>query len=118
MPPVPEDKIYQVWVIEDDVPKPSGLFEPGQEDPVAAVVEHSVESDDAVAVTVESRGGFTQADQRSHAGGQSLNYSKVSTTRRVIDQDMLVHRGPEGRNQHKSAPSSPQDGDLIRPSIP
>ena len=87
MPPVPEDKIYQVWVIEDDVPKPSGLFEPGQEDPVAAVVEHSVESDDAVAVTVESRGGFAQADQRSHAGGQSLNYSKVSTTRRVIDQD-------------------------------
>ena len=56
MPPVPEDKIYQVWVIEDDVPKPSGLFEPGQ-DPVAAVVEHPVESDDAVEVTVEPEGG-------------------------------------------------------------
>jgi anti-sigma-K factor RskA len=61
MPAVPEDKIYQVWVIEDDVPKPSGLFEPGQES-VAAVVEHPVESDDAVEVTVELQGGFTQAD--------------------------------------------------------
>jgi len=38
-----------------------------------------VESDDAVAVTVESRGGFAQADQRSHAGGQSLNLIVIRT---------------------------------------
>jgi anti-sigma-K factor RskA len=57
VPAVPEDKIYQVWVIEDDVPKPSGLFEPAQEDPVAAVVEHPVEGADAVAVTVEPEEG-------------------------------------------------------------
>ena len=56
MPPVPEDKIYQVWVIEDDVPKPSGLFEPGQ-DPVAVVVVHPMEGGDVVAVTVEPEGG-------------------------------------------------------------
>ena len=56
MPPLPEDKAYQVWVIEDDVPKPGGLFEPGQ-DPVAAVVEHPVQGGDAVAVTVEPEGG-------------------------------------------------------------
>ena len=56
VPAVPEDKIYQVWVIEDDVPKPSGLFEPGQE-LVAAVVEHPVEGADAVAVTVEPEEG-------------------------------------------------------------
>ena len=28
MPPVPEGKIYQIWVIKDDTPRPSGLFEP------------------------------------------------------------------------------------------
>ena len=44
-------------LIEDDVPKPSGLFEPAQEDPVAAVVEHPVEGADAVAVTVEPEEG-------------------------------------------------------------
>ncbi len=56
MPPVPEGKIYQIWVIEDDVPKPSGLFEPRQ-DSVAAVVENPLDGADAVAVTVEPEGG-------------------------------------------------------------
>ena len=59
MPPVPEGKIYQIWVIEDDVPKPSGLFEPKQ-DSVAAVVEHPLDEADAVAVTVEPEGGSPQ----------------------------------------------------------
>ncbi len=56
MPPVPEDKTYQIWVIEDDIPKPSGLFEPG-EGSVAAVVEHPLDEADAVAVTIEPEGG-------------------------------------------------------------
>jgi anti-sigma-K factor RskA len=56
MPPVPEDKTYQIWVIEDDVPKPGGLFEPTQ-DPVAAVVEHPLQGGDVIAVTVEPEGG-------------------------------------------------------------
>ncbi len=56
MPPVPEGKTYQIWVIEDGVPKPSGLFEPDQ-DSVAAVVEHPVDEADVVAVTVEPEGG-------------------------------------------------------------
>jgi anti-sigma-K factor RskA len=56
MPPVPEEKTYQIWVIENDVPKPSGLFEPRQ-DSVAAVVEHPLEGGDVVAVTVEPAGG-------------------------------------------------------------
>ena len=56
MPPVPEEKTYQIWVIEDDVPKPSGLFEP-REDSVAVVVEHPLDEADAVAVTVEPEGG-------------------------------------------------------------
>ena len=57
MPPVPEGKTYQIWVIEDGgVPKPSGLFKPGQ-DSVAAVVEHPVSGGDVIAVTVEPEGG-------------------------------------------------------------
>ena len=56
MPPVPEGKTYQIWVIEDDVPKPSGLFEPKQ-DSVAAVVEQPLDGGDVVAVTVEPEGG-------------------------------------------------------------
>ncbi len=59
MPPVPEDKIYQVWVIENDVPKPSGVFE-SSDGSVAAVVEHSLDNADAVAVTVEPEGGSPQ----------------------------------------------------------
>lgn len=56
MPPVPEGKTYQIWVIKGDTPRPSGLFEP-KGDSVAAVLEKPVEGADAVAVTVEPEGG-------------------------------------------------------------
>jgi len=56
MPPVPEGKTYQIWVIKGDTPQPSGLFEP-RGDSIAAVVENPVEGADAVAVTVEPKGG-------------------------------------------------------------
>ncbi len=56
MPPVPEGKTYQIWVIRGDTPQPSGLFEPRGES-VAAVVETPVEGADALAVTVEPEGG-------------------------------------------------------------
>ena len=56
MPPVPEGKTYQIWVIKGDTPQPSGLFDPRGES-VAAVVENPVEGADAVAVTIEPEGG-------------------------------------------------------------
>jgi anti-sigma-K factor RskA len=56
MPPAPEGKTYQIWVIKDDTPRPSGLFEP-RGDTIAVVVENPVEGADAVAVTVEPEGG-------------------------------------------------------------
>jgi anti-sigma-K factor RskA len=59
MPPVPEGKTYQIWVIEDGVPKPGGLFKPRQ-DSAAAVVEHPLEGGDIIAVTVEREGGSPQ----------------------------------------------------------
>jgi anti-sigma-K factor RskA len=56
MPPAPEGKTYQIWVIKGDTPKPSGLFEP-KGDSIAAVVETPVEGAATVAVTVEPEGG-------------------------------------------------------------
>ncbi len=56
MPPAPEGKTYQIWVIKGDSPQPSGLFE-SEGGSIAAVVEKPVEEADAVAVTVEPEGG-------------------------------------------------------------
>lgn len=56
MPPLPEGKTYQIWVIEDEAPKPSGLFK-AAEGPVATVVETPLKGADAVAVTIEPEGG-------------------------------------------------------------
>ena len=56
MPPVPEGKTYQIWVIKGDAPQPSSLFEP-KGDSIAVVVDKPLEGADAVAVTVEPEGG-------------------------------------------------------------
>ena len=56
MPPVPEDRIMQIWVIENDNPKPGGLFEPDDK-MVAAAITHPLRGADAIAVTVEPDGG-------------------------------------------------------------
>jgi anti-sigma-K factor RskA len=59
MPPVPEEKTLEIWVIKNDVPRPSGLFDPDS-DAVAAVVEVPLEGADAIAITVEPEGGSPQ----------------------------------------------------------
>jgi anti-sigma-K factor RskA len=56
MPPVPEEKTFQIWVIEDNILKPSGLFEPKNEW-VAVIVENPLDEADAIAVSVEPDGG-------------------------------------------------------------
>ena len=56
MPPVPEEKTFQIWIIDDRVPQPSGLFET-REDPVATVIDQPLSGADAVAVSVEPEGG-------------------------------------------------------------
>jgi anti-sigma-K factor RskA len=56
MPPVPEDRTCQIWVIENEVAKPSGIFEP-DEGPIAVVVENPVDRGDIIAVTLEPQGG-------------------------------------------------------------
>jgi anti-sigma-K factor RskA len=59
MPPVPEEKTFQIWVIENDVPKPGGLFEP-REEWVVTSVEIPLDGADIIAVTVEPEGGSRQ----------------------------------------------------------
>jgi len=56
MPPVPENRTMQIWVIEDDNPEPGGLFEPADK-MVAAAITHPLRGADAIAVTVEPDGG-------------------------------------------------------------
>jgi anti-sigma-K factor RskA len=59
MPSVPEDQTCEIWVISNDVPKPSGLFQP---DPnmTAAPITNSITNADVIAVTVEPAGGSEQ----------------------------------------------------------
>ena len=56
MPPVPENKTCQIWVIHDDVPSPSGLFDPDG-NMTATAITRPIENADAIAVTVEPAGG-------------------------------------------------------------
>jgi anti-sigma-K factor RskA len=50
----PADKTYEAWVIEEDMPRPAGLFRGG-----CGTIElnRSVERGDTVAVTLEAAGG-------------------------------------------------------------
>jgi anti-sigma-K factor RskA len=59
MPSVPEDRTCQIWVISDDVPKPSGLFQPDG-NMTATPITNSITKADAIAVTVEPAGGSEQ----------------------------------------------------------
>ncbi len=56
MPSVPENRTCQIWVIHDDVPTPSGLFDPDG-NMTATAVTTPIEKADAIAVTVEPAGG-------------------------------------------------------------
>ena len=56
MPSVPEDKTCQIWVISNDVPKPSGLFQPDG-NMTATPITNSITKADVIAVTVERAGG-------------------------------------------------------------
>ena len=58
LPSAPEGKVYEAWLMRDDIPEPAGLFEPPRDGGVAAApIEGSLRDADAVAVTVEPSGG-------------------------------------------------------------
>lgn len=56
MPPLPDDRTGQVWVINDDVPEPSGLLDSSGNMAATAITTPLGEAD-AIAVTVEPAGG-------------------------------------------------------------
>jgi anti-sigma-K factor RskA len=56
LPPAPEGKTYEVWVIEGDTPLPAGTFEGGGDTSVVRVARPVTEGA-TVAVTVEPEGG-------------------------------------------------------------
>ena len=56
LPPAPDGKVYETWIIRDGVPEPAGLFEPRNGE-AASPVEGSVEGAQAIAVTLEPEGG-------------------------------------------------------------
>ena len=56
MPSVPEARTCQIWVINNDVPKPSGLFQPDR-NMTATPITNSISKADVIAVTVEPAGG-------------------------------------------------------------
>jgi len=53
LPAAPEGKDYEIWVFEDDVPRPAGLFD----EPGVALLSRPVASGQTVAVTLEREGG-------------------------------------------------------------
>ena len=57
LPPAPEGKTYETWLLRGGVPKPAGLFQPRDEGDAAAPIEGSLEEAEAVAVTVKPSGG-------------------------------------------------------------
>jgi anti-sigma-K factor RskA len=59
MPSVPEDQTCEIWVISNDVPKPSGLFQP-EGNVTATPITNSITNADVIAVTVEPAGGSEQ----------------------------------------------------------
>jgi len=52
--PAPAGKTYEIWVIEDDRPRPAGLFDEAGE---VVLLDRRVPDDATVAVTVENDGG-------------------------------------------------------------
>ncbi len=60
MPQIPEGRVFQIWIIKNDKPKPSGLFQPDEEDPVAASLTHAPSKGVIVAITIEPAGGSPQ----------------------------------------------------------
>lgn len=61
VPPAPAGKVYEVWVVEDGVPRAAGLFE-GAPQRAVVPVEHPVEPGDVVAITLEDAGGATKPE--------------------------------------------------------
>jgi anti-sigma-K factor RskA len=59
LPELPDDKTYEMWAIEEDEPKPAGLFEAG-DGPAIESTEQPISGAETFAITVEPEGGSEQ----------------------------------------------------------
>lgn len=57
LPPLPEDQVYQFWLIEGDMPVAAGLFEVNRAGEGWLNIEQPVTGFDAVGVSIEPAGG-------------------------------------------------------------
>lgn len=57
---VSDDQAYQLWVMHGETPSPDRVFRPNEDGRAIVSVDNDVENADAVAVTVEPRGGSQQ----------------------------------------------------------
>jgi anti-sigma-K factor RskA len=60
LPPAPEGKTYEAWLMRGGNPKPAGLFGPHGEETATLPIEGSLQGADKVAVTVEPSGGSSE----------------------------------------------------------
>ena len=60
LPQIPEGRVCQIWVIKNDKPRPSGLFQPDDDAPVAAPMTRAPTKGVIVAITIEPAGGSPQ----------------------------------------------------------
>jgi anti-sigma-K factor RskA len=59
--PIPADKDYEIWVIEDETPRPAGVFDGGRR---IVRLSQRVPAGASVAVTIEKNGGVTRPTTR------------------------------------------------------
>lgn len=57
LPQLPEDRVYELWFIDDAGARPAGLFRADEEGPTVHVLSGGVPSDVKVGITVEPAGG-------------------------------------------------------------
>ena len=55
--PLPADKVYELWYIGEDGPRPAGTFTVGDDGVAREVLEGSMQAGDIVGVTIEPKGG-------------------------------------------------------------
>jgi len=60
MEPAPSDKVYQLWYIDADGPRPAGILPVEDEGKSWYVLDGQMDADDKVGVTVEPMGGSDQ----------------------------------------------------------
>lgn len=60
LPPVPQDRTYELWLITDDQASPAGLIRPDKHGQARHLIQGQMTDTTAIAVTIEPAGGSPQ----------------------------------------------------------